>query len=104
MARHTPDPDRHLENVPFQDLVDRIARRTVRESGGTRLRALADLRAAVESRIEAETHVRSRYNDENGEQLDKVLGTLKAQLTWREIGDELGVSAQAAHRRYGPAR
>jgi hypothetical protein len=33
--------------------------------------------------------------------LDQVLGTPSPRLTWRELGEALGVSAQAAHRKYG---
>jgi hypothetical protein len=86
MTRQIPDPDRVLEGVAFREALDRLARRAVRESGGTTLRALADLRAAVEYCIAVEAR-RSRAS--------------AAKLTWREVGHELGVSAQAAHQRYG---
>jgi hypothetical protein len=86
MARHVPDSDRTLEGVAFREALDRLALRAVRESGGTKLRALADLRAAVEYCIVMEAR-RSRASVQ--------------KLTWREVGDELGVSAQAAQQRYG---
>jgi hypothetical protein len=33
--------------------------------------------------------------------LDQVLGAPSPRLTWKELGEALGVSAQAAHRKYG---
>ena len=33
--------------------------------------------------------------------LDQTLGSAPPRLTWKELGEALGVSAQAAHRKYG---
>ncbi|WP_157545956.1 hypothetical protein [Hamadaea tsunoensis] len=101
MARHLPDPYRIVEGTTLRVAVQRLAERAARERRDTTLRALADLRAAVESCIAAEVQRRSRYPSEAEELLDSVMGLPISKLTWREIGDDLGVSAQAAHRRYG---
>lgn len=101
MVRHIPDPDRPIERTTLRAVVKKLAERAANEHGDTLLRVLADLRAAVESCIVAEAQRRSRYANEVEELLDKVPGVHTAKLTWREVGHELGVSAQAAHRRYG---
>lgn len=84
-------------------VIDRLARRAVIYSGGTRLRALADIRAAVEASIQAEIDVGDRGGATDAEVLlERVMGGALPRLTWRQIGEDLGVSAQAAHRKYGP--
>jgi hypothetical protein len=86
MVRRASDPKRTLQDVPLTVLVDRIVRRIALESGDDPLLCGRDLRAAIddwqESRIMLEVVVRT---------------------SWKEIGDRLGVSAQAAHRKYGPS-
>jgi len=101
IAQYIPDPDRTVEGIALREAVQKLAARAARERGDTTLRALADLRAAVESCIAAEAQRRSRYPSKAEELLGNVLGARVPKLTWREVGDELGVSAQAAHRRYG---
>ena len=66
------------------------------------LRMAVRLRDAVDSRI--------RYmvvtGTASGEELllDELLGASPSQrATWKELGEALGVSAQAAHRKYGQA-
>ncbi|GIF15282.1 hypothetical protein [Actinoplanes teichomyceticus] len=101
MARHVPDPNRPIEGTTFQAAIDRLAERAVADGGGTKLRALADLRAAVEECIKAETRTRSWSSGGTRGGPDRSQRVSGDVMTWREVGDELGVSAQAAHRRYG---
>lgn len=75
--------------------IERLALRIVRDSGGTKLRALADIRAAVESN----TWTCIRLGSDPEDILERA-GGWKEMPTWREIGEDLGVSAQAAHRKY----
>jgi hypothetical protein len=73
----------------------KLARRVVSDSGGTRLRALADIRAAAELAIAQQV-----AGPVDAEQLlDEVL-IGPERRTWVQIGEELGVSAQAAQRKY----
>src|SRR5690348_13561378 len=74
MTRHVPDPDRPIEGTTLREAADRLAIRVVRDSGGTKLHALADLRAAIEACIVAEARRRSRHLDEAEELLDRTLG------------------------------
>ncbi len=67
-------------------IVRKLARRMARDTGMTELRALADIRRAVEKAISAEMLLTD------------------GSRTWKAIGDDLGVTAQAAHRRYGGLR
>ncbi|HEY9376907.1 MAG TPA: hypothetical protein VIQ02_07405 [Jiangellaceae bacterium] len=79
-----PDPKRRVRDNPLTHVVERLAARMVSESGGTNLRALTDIRAAAEHQIRIVIL------------LDRVFGR-----SWRDIGQDLGVSAQAVHRKYG---
>lgn len=66
---------------------------------------LAELRMAVRLGKAVDDHIRlmvvtgatSRAED----LLDQTLGIPSPRLTWKELGEALGVSAQAAHRKYG---
>lgn len=80
--------------------IERLALRIVRDSGGTPLRALADIKAAVERNIWAEISggaegLLDRVPEGGGEKMLPSTGP-----TWHEIGNDLGVSAQAAQRKY----
>ncbi len=63
---------------------------------------------AVRLRNAVDDHIRSmvvaRSTDNEAERLlDETLGALPSRFTWKELGEALGVSAQAAHRKYGAA-
>jgi hypothetical protein len=67
---------------------------------------LAELRMAVRLRNAVDEHIRSmvvaRSTGSQAERLlDQMLGARPPRLTWKELGEALGVSAQAAHRKYG---
>jgi hypothetical protein len=100
MGSRTLDPDRSVEGATLRTVIGRLARRIVIDSGGTKLRALADIRAAVEANIRDEIHGGGAIGAE--ELLDRVSYGANPERTWRQIGEDLGVSAQAAHRKYGP--
>ena len=51
MAPRRSDPDRSVEGTTLRVAMERLAARVARDSGGSRLRALADIRAAVEANI-----------------------------------------------------
>jgi hypothetical protein len=65
----------------------------------------AQLQMAVRVRNTVDDHIRfmvvtgATSNEES--LLDEALGAPPPRLTWKEIGDALSVSAQAAHRKYG---
>jgi hypothetical protein len=83
MPYRRPDPNRVLQGTPLTNLVGAIVRRLALASGEDELQCARDLAAAV-----------NRYID-NHLMLDVIPGS-----TWREIGDRLGVSPQAAHKKY----
>lgn len=67
---------------------------------------LAELRMAVRLRNAVDEHIRSmvvaRSTGSQAERLlDEMLGARPPRITWKELGEALGVSAQAAHRKYG---
>ena len=68
---------------------------------------LAELRMAVRLRNAVDDHIRlmvvTRATSKAESLLDATLGAPLPRLTWKEIGEALGVSAQAAHRKYGEA-
>ena len=68
-------------------------------------RLLAELRMAVRLRTALDDHIRfmvvARAFSEAESLLDETLGVPLPRPTWKEIGEALGVSAQAAHRKYG---
>jgi hypothetical protein len=69
---------------------------------------LAELRMAVRLRNAVDDHIRfmvvARSTGSEAERLlDETLGALPPRFTWKELGEALGVSAQAAHRKYGAA-
>jgi hypothetical protein len=86
MATTRPDPERRVAGISLGAVVRRLASRIVEESGGSQLQALADIRAAAERQIRVEILL--------------LRTTIVPPPSWREIGDDLGVSAQAAHRKY----
>jgi hypothetical protein len=65
------------------------------------LRMAVRLRNAVDDQIRMMVVVRSTSRAEA--LLDETLGAPLPHLTWKELGEALGVSAQAAHRKYGAA-
>jgi hypothetical protein len=99
----------------LNDLLTRIAYkivpRLINLTGGTdhllaRIRMAVRLRAALDREIESLVVVgRSR---DPAALLDEVLADASLSParfpTWQEIGEALGVSAQAAHRKYGSRR
>jgi hypothetical protein len=101
----------------FDDFLARVVRRLVPrlividgELGGQPAEddLLAELRMAVRLRNAVDEHIRfmvvARSTGSEAERLlDDTLGALPARLTWKELGEALGVSAQAAHRKYGAA-
>jgi hypothetical protein len=67
---------------------------------------LAELRTAVRLRNAVDEHIRfmvvARSTDSQAERLvDEMFGVRPPRITWKELGEALGVSAQAAHRKYG---
>jgi hypothetical protein len=66
---------------------------------------LAELRMAVRLRNVVDDYIRFMVvtgTNSNAESLlYQTLGMSPPRLTWRELGEALGVSAQAAHRKYG---
>ena len=66
---------------------------------------LAELRMAVRLRTAVDDHIRfmvvARATSKAESLLDETLGAPMPRPTWKEIGEALGVSAQAAHRKYG---
>ena len=68
------------------------------------IRMAALLRKAVDDHISSMV-VTGRTGSKAGELLDQVLAGERRLLrpTWKEIGEALGVSAQATHRKYGGA-
>lgn len=66
---------------------------------------LAELRMAVRLREAVDEHIRvmvvTSATSEAESLLDQALGGPSSRLTWKELGQALGVSAQAAHRKYG---
>jgi hypothetical protein len=72
------------------EAIRRLAARVARDSGGSRLRALADIRAAVEANIRSEVGREDWGGQTDAEiLLSKVEGESRPTPTWREIGDAL---------------
>jgi hypothetical protein len=67
----------------------------------TELRMAMRLRTAVDAQIRFMVVARATSKAES--LLDETLGAPLPRPTWKEIGEALGVSAQAAHRKYGEA-
>ncbi len=91
----------------FDGLLRRVARkaiqRLVQEEGGAtgllaEIRMAARLREAIDRQITS--LIASGTSDIREALLDDVLGSSYTRPTWREIGEALGVTAQAAHRKY----
>jgi hypothetical protein len=66
---------------------------------------LAELRMAVRLRNVVDDYIRfmvvTGTTSKAESLLDQTLGMSPPRFTWRELGEALGVSAQAAHRKYG---
>jgi hypothetical protein len=84
-----PNPVLALQGVELKHLVGAIIRRMSQESGEHEYQCARDLHAAIEDWLKP------------GILLDQVLG---GGLTYKKLGEQLGISAQAAHKRYGPRR
>lgn len=84
-----PSPEREINGTPLRYVVDRLARRLASESGESHIRALADIQTAVDHTLRSTIL------------LQRVL---RDPPTWAAIGADLGVSAQAAHRKYAKIR
>jgi FixJ family two-component response regulator len=78
-----PNPKLKLGDTPLRELVGKIVERLVNEYGEDKFQYALDLRAAVDSYVE-----------------HNISMALLAGATWKQIGEHLGVSAQAAHRKY----
>jgi len=107
----------------FEDFLARIARRLVprllaidgkmsagddegsQPAQGNIPDLLAELRMAVRLRKAVDDHIRFMVmtcaTSKAESLLDQTLGIPSPRLTWKELGEALGVSAQAAHRKYG---
>lgn len=68
---------------------------------------LAELRMAVRLRNAVDDQIRFMVvacaTSKTESLLDEALGALLPRPTWKELGEALGVSTQAAHRKYGAA-
>lgn len=84
MAKSGGNPKLHLQGVELTQVVRAIARRLAAQNGSEPLHCARDLRAAIDLWVDTE-----------------VLLAQTRGATYKEIGDMLGVSAQAAHRKYG---
>jgi hypothetical protein len=66
---------------------------------------LAELRMSVRFRKAVDDHIRMMVvtcaTSKAEFLLDQALGVPSPRFTWKELGEALGVSAQAAHRKYG---
>jgi hypothetical protein len=66
---------------------------------------LAELRMAARLRKAVDDHIRfmvvAGTSSKAESLLNEALGPPSPRPTWKELGDALGVSAQAAHRKYG---
>ncbi|MEV4612303.1 hypothetical protein AB0K43_06815 [Kitasatospora sp. NPDC049258] len=74
----------HEIEVFLQEQVDKLCRPYRRQGARYRIYFAAKLRDAAEAVLQGEI----------------AMATESAGMTWREVGELLGVSAQAAHRRY----
>jgi hypothetical protein len=95
-------PEDHEDDMPAEDDVYDLA------SDGHLVALAAQLRMAVRLRNAVDNHIRfmvvtGATNMEESLLDDALGGPLPPRLTWKEIGEALGVSAQAAHRKYGEA-
>lgn len=88
MLRDRPDPDRSLNGNPLWYVLEKLATRLINESGGSMIKAVADIRAATDKVLAGEIKRR----------------TAAGEVTWAEVGRALGVSAQAAHQKYARER
>jgi hypothetical protein len=107
----------------FESFVGRVARKLVRrllvfehelsaeDGAGSRADEdyipdlLAELRMAMRLRNAVDEHIRvlvtTCATSKEEALLDQALGAPSPRPTWKELGEALGVSAQAAHRKYG---
>jgi hypothetical protein len=84
MDKQRPDGQLVIGDVSLPYLVARILNRLARQHGGPPLSYAKHLREAIEVEVG-----------------NQVLFMRSRGDSWREIGAELGVTAQAAHRKYG---
>ena len=82
--RRSPVPRPQAVDDYLGELIDWLAAQLQGSRGDARLRAAAGIRDAIEARLEAEVAM-ARATD---------------GLSWSDIGRDIGVSAQAAHRKY----
>lgn len=85
--------------------VRKAIQRLVREERGAidllaEISMAARLRNAVDAQL---TNLIMAGTYEDAILLDEILGSSYVRPTWREIGAALGVTPQAAHRKYGRA-
>ncbi len=89
MTRRRPQPYRVITWEELHAYAMRLMRDVSERSGDHPYRCGRDLKAAIDVAIRRD--IRRRLAD-------------NPELTWKTIGEELGVSAQAAHRKYGHLR
>jgi len=97
MIARRDDLDAYLATV-VRKLVDRLA---AQESASTDLLAKIEIAARLNRAIEEHLE-RLIVRADRDLAVDVQSGPPK-RPTWKEIGQSLGISAQAAHRKYGPA-
>jgi hypothetical protein len=89
----------------LERITRRLIQRLVQAEGGptgllAEIRMAALIRRAIDEQISS-LIISGQYSTDA--LLDDILAEPPERPTWREIGEALGVSAQAAQRKYGPA-
>jgi hypothetical protein len=116
-----PEPCQHMLMAELSENFDRFLLRVVRQAIPRLIKIedgpppeddkeflLASLRMGTLLRAAVDQHIHDMVvtagTDRADVLLSRVLGLPEIELTWKEIGEALGVSAQAVHRKYAKDR